>query len=117
MSSGSAPSQVRIRTDPDDGHASRYREIQRAKDVFDAGNNTTAVVDACRHARLDREAKLDALSYLAKRVDPVTLVGVVERLETSTLPIDVEIDANADHLQIVVDVAGKESQHMDTTDH
>lgn len=112
MSSGTAPSQVRIRTDPDDGHASRYREIQRAKDVFDAGNNTTAVVDACRHARLDREAKLDAISYLAKEVDPEILAGVVERLETSTLPIAVETSMADGRLTIDVDVGGSESRYV-----
>jgi len=41
------PTQVRVRTDPDDGYGHRYDVIQAAKDTFDAGNNTEAIVKAC----------------------------------------------------------------------
>lgn len=109
MATEEAPTQVRIRTDPNDGHASRYREIQRAKDVFEAGNNTEAVVSACRHARLDKKAKSDALAYLAGEVPADVLASVVERLSTTTMPLEVEATATADRFSYSVAVDGEET--------
>jgi hypothetical protein len=120
MGNSDVPSQVRIRTDPDDDLDDRYRAIQRAKEQLDAGNQTAAVVDACRHVRYDTKAKSDALSYLAGRVDAETLAGVVERLDTPTVPVSVAIDANPDRLSVDVDVGkgpGGGSHRHDATDH
>lgn len=111
MDSEQVPSQVRIRTDPEDGYDSRYREIQRAKGVFDSGNNTDAVVEACRHARHDKKAKGEALAYLAKRVDPETLAGAVERLNTPTLPVSVETSVGGDRPCVRVSVGGVETHN------
>jgi hypothetical protein len=120
MATGDTPTQVRIRTDPEDDHASRYRDIQWAKGVFDVGNNTEAVVRACRHARLDKKAKDDALALLAKHVEPEVLAGVLGRLTTSTLSISVEttIDpSNRSRIRILVDGewAGIEGHHVSVT--
>lgn len=111
MDSEQVPTQVRIRTDPEDGHAVRYREIQRAKNVFDAGNNTEAVVAACRHARLDKKAKGDALAYLAQHVSPQVLAGVVERLDTATMPLEVETTTTVERSTISVSVHDEETAH------
>lgn len=86
------PTQVRVRTDPNDGYGYRYDAIQHAKAVFDVGNNTDAIIAACEHAREDQLAKQEAVAFLAKRADPEIVAGVVERLGMSTMPIRVEVE-------------------------
>ncbi|MFC7044601.1 hypothetical protein ACFQH6_03490 [Halobacteriaceae archaeon GCM10025711] len=85
------PKQVRVRTDPEEGYGHRYDAIETAKDVFDVGNKTDAIVTACDHADQDRRAKIEALEYLARRANPELVAGVVERLSTSWMPIEVRI--------------------------
>jgi len=84
------PSQVRIRTDPDDDYGHRYEAIQRAKDVFDVGNNTGAIVAACEHARRDEQGKREAMAYLARHVGDDVLEEVSERLSTRSMPVETE---------------------------
>ena len=61
-----------------------YREdaLNAAMDVFDENTRSKAVVKACEHARRDRRAKLEAVRYLARHVDPDVLAEVVDRHAT-----------------------------------
>jgi len=49
-----------------------YREdvLDLAMEVFGENTRSIAVVKACEHARHDRQAKEDALEYLAKKAEP-----------------------------------------------
>jgi len=84
------PSQVRIRTDPNDDYGHRYEAIQRAKDVFDVGNNTGAIIAACEHARRDEQGKREAMAYLARHVGDDVLDEVAARLSTRSMPVETE---------------------------
>jgi len=84
------PNQVRIRTDPDDDYGHRYEAIQRAKAVFDVGNNTGAIIAACEHARRDEQGKRKAMDYLARHVGDDILEEVAERLSTRSMPVETE---------------------------
>jgi hypothetical protein len=99
---GDTPSQVRVRTGDDYAH--RYDSIQAAKTVFDVGNNTDAIVNACEHARQDERAKQDALQYLAGQVPPDVLQETIQRLGTTALPISVETAVGSDRDGVAVDV-------------
>lgn len=87
------PKQVRIRTDPDDGHAHRYESIQDAKGTLAVGSQTQAVVAACEHVHHDARAKRSALEYLAGRVPADVLQGVVSRLTTPQMGVRVQVAA------------------------
>lgn len=84
------PSQVRIRTDPADGHAHRYDVIQDAKDVFGAGNNTDAIIAACEHARRDLEAKERALEWMDKNLTGDEQSELMELLSTPEMTLERE---------------------------
>ncbi|MBX0348669.1 DUF7692 domain-containing protein [Haloarcula pellucida] len=84
------PSQVRIRTDADDGYAHRYESIQKAKEVFGVGNNTAAVIHATEHAHQDLAAKREALEFLADHVGDDVLAEVADRLSTREMSVAVE---------------------------
>ncbi|QIO23554.1 hypothetical protein [Haloarcula sp. JP-L23] len=90
------PSQVRIRTDADDGYAHRYESIQQAKDVFGVGNNTAAVIHATEHAHQDLDAKRDALDFLADHVGDDVLAEVADRLSTREMQVAVERTVTVD---------------------
>jgi hypothetical protein len=88
------PTQVRVRTDPDEDLGYRYDAIQSAKRVFDEGSMTGAIVAACDHAAEDRRAKEKVVERLAEEVDVETLAEVVELLSTSRMFIEFEIRGN-----------------------
>ena len=83
------PSQVRIRTDAEDGYGHRYDSIQAAKRVFGVGNNTDAILHGCDHAKRDLDAKQDALEYLTPRLPSEQLAEVATRLATPAMPLTV----------------------------
>lgn len=76
-----------------------YREdaLDAAKEVFNENTRSSAVVKACEHARQDRRAKEHALTYLTKRVEPVTAHGVITRLTTRQLAISTSLRLNPNH--------------------
>ncbi|WP_425494276.1 DUF7692 domain-containing protein [Natronoglomus mannanivorans] len=80
------PSQVRIRTD--DGNEHRYDTIQEAKAVFNEGNNTAAILAACRHARHDLRAKQRALNH------PDMTEDLAEVLSTPLMNLEYRIDTD-----------------------
>ena len=82
--SDDVPSQVRIRTG--DGNEHRYDTIQEAKAVFDEGNNTAAILAACRHARHDRRAKRKALDH------PDMTPELAEILSTPLMKLQYEVE-------------------------
>lgn len=88
------PTQVRIRTDPDGGHAHRYETIQDAKTVFNVGNNKDAILRACDHAMQDRQNKQEALEYLAEHVAGKHVEQVAEILSTRHLSVEYDVDVD-----------------------
>lgn len=85
------PTQVRVRTDPEDGLAYRYEAIQAAREALGEGNKTDAIVAACDHAAADRRAKQRALEYLAEEVPAPVVEDVAELLSTD------QLELSADH--------------------
>lgn len=92
---GDIPTQVRVRTDPDDGYAHRYKAIQSAKDTFDVGNKTAAIVQACDLAGRVLPALEDALEDADIR--PSEKEKLAEKL--STRQISVEVDTGRVNLE------------------
>lgn len=91
MSSDSdIPTQVRIRTDPAEGHSHRYDTIQDAKDVFNAGNNTQAILAACEHARRDRKAKERVLEWASRELSGEQRDALLELLSTPDMKLKAE---------------------------
>jgi len=86
------PTQVRVRTDPDEDLGYRYDAIQSAKRVFDEGSMTGAIVAACDHASEDRRAKEQVIERLAGEVDIEALAEVVELLSTSRMEMDIDVE-------------------------
>jgi hypothetical protein len=84
------PTQVRVRTDPDEDLGHRYQSILDARDALDVGNNTDAILAACDHAQQDVAAKQDALQYLAHHVPAKHVEEVADRLSTRQVPVDFE---------------------------
>lgn len=70
-----------------------YREdaLNTAMDVFDENTRSAAVVKACEHARRDKKAKMRAVTYLARNVEPEIVAEVVERLSTPQLAIHAKV--------------------------
>ena len=91
---GKIPSQVRIRTDPEDGYGHRYESIQNAKEVFNVGNNTAAVISATQHAYQDVRNKRETIEYLAEHVGDDVLEEVAERLTTRQISIEIKTEVN-----------------------
>ena len=75
-----------------------YREdaLDDAKEVFGENTRSNAVVRACEHARRDERAKMEAVQFLARHVEPEIVQEVVRRLSTPQLPIVVEISYSSD---------------------
>ena len=63
----------RIRTD--DGNEHRYDTIQDAKEVFGEGNNTAAIIAACRHVRYDLRVIRRALNHLDMTPEIATVLS------------------------------------------
>jgi len=85
---GDTPTQVRVRTDPDDGYGHRYDAIQSAKDAFGAGNNTEAIVKACDLAGRVLPALEDALEDADIR--PSEKKKIADAVSSRQLAVDVE---------------------------
>lgn len=85
------PGQVRIRTDPDDGYAHRYDTIQHAKETFDVGNNTDAILNACDLAGQLLPALQDALEEADIR--PSEKQAIAEAVSTRRLSVDVDSES------------------------
>jgi hypothetical protein len=88
------PTQVRVRTDPDDDLAYRYDAIQQARDALAAGNKTDAIVAACEHAHRDRANKQRALEYLAEHASGEVVQEVAHILSTPHLQLSVDVDVD-----------------------
>lgn len=82
------PTQVRIRTDPDEDLGYRYETIQDAKDALGKGNNTATILAACEHAQQDVKAKADALEYLRRHVPAPVVEEVADRLSTREMDVE-----------------------------
>lgn len=90
------PKQVRVRTDPDEGYAYRYRTIETAADRLDV-NKTDAIVTSC-----DVVGRLLANVEKAladERLPPEVAADLAETISTSRVSIeyrapdvDVEVD-------------------------
>jgi hypothetical protein len=92
------PTQVRIRTDGDEG-AKRFRAIYRAQHASNAGSRTEAVLTAVRYynrmAGVEDgvDGKIDRLLSRAQEQGFLTLAEIVEVLDDPALPIDHEVTA------------------------
>lgn len=75
-----------------------YREdaLNDAMEVFEENTRSNAVVKACEHARRDERAKVEAVQFLARHVEPEIVQEVVRQLSTPQLPIAVEITCSSD---------------------
>jgi hypothetical protein len=88
------PTQVRVRTDPEDDLAYRYDAIQQARDALGRGNKTDAIVAACEHAHRDRTNKQRALAYLAENASGDVVQEVASILSTPQLTLSVSLDVD-----------------------
>jgi hypothetical protein len=93
------PTQVRVRTDPDDDLAHRYDAIQQAREALGKGNKTDAVVAACEHAHRDRANKQRALEYLAEHATGEVVQEVADILSTPHLRLSVDVDLDVASLE------------------
>lgn len=90
------PKQVRVRTDPDEGYAYRYRTIEVAADRLDV-NKTDAIVTSCDVVGRLLANVEDALAD--ERLPPEVARDLAETISTSRVSIeyrapdvDVEVD-------------------------
>ena len=70
----------------------RARALDDAKELFDESTRTGAVMAAVEHSRQDREAKEEALNFLADELPPEKLEEVADILSTRELELTVSVD-------------------------
>ena len=79
---------MRIRTDGDYAH--RLDTIESAVDALDENTKTAAILTACEHARLDRQAKQRALAH------PDMTEELAAVLSTRTMQLHYEVTTAVD---------------------
>jgi len=87
-----------------------YREdaLDSAMDVFGENTRSAAVVKACEHARQGKKAKVSAVSYAVRNLEPEHAAEIVDRLATPQLPITAEVQFDGDLEGVITEVnAGK----------
>lgn len=87
-----------------------YREdaLDSAVEVFGENTRSGAVVKACEHARLDKRAKVNAVSYAIRNLEPEQAAEIINRLATPQLPISAKVRFASDQEGVISEVnAGK----------
>lgn len=87
-----------------------YREdaLDSAMAVFGENTRSTAVVKACEHASRDKKAKMSAVTYAVRNLDPEQAAEIIDRLATPQLPISATVRIASDLEGVVSEVnAGK----------
>lgn len=90
------PKSVRIRTDPEDGLATRYDAIMRAADYWDC-NKSEAIARSCDAVGNFVDALEDALAH--EELSPRVAREIAEEVSTRQITIEYsppEVDADAD---------------------
>lgn len=89
-----------------------YREdaLDAAMKVFGENTRSSAVIKACEHARRDKKAKMSAVGYLIRNVEPEHAAEIVKRLSTPQLSIDAKVRVASDLEGVVSEVKMGDSE-------
>jgi len=83
---------MRINTDGNNEY--RPALYEDAAEVFDVPYKVNGIDAACRHARQDERAKQEFLEWAQSELSPEQLTEACDRLSTSTLQLEVEVETD-----------------------